>query len=346
MTNSNMKSFIPAAIICLLFNFSVKSQTDAETDKAALAKLNQLTVESSKAGKLDDSAEFARQTLALTIKIFGETGIETATSYYNLGAIYLAKKDYKKAIENLEKALNIYRQNPENFAQKIVNTTQSLGLAYGYNRNENKAEENLVLALNTAQKFYGENNKNILPVLANLRNFYVFSGDFNKADSQYINQFLLAAKILGKDSEELEKIEDEHYCFVTRFFTRETARSRLERFKNATKEAREAEEESEFTLFPDDSEDTVVNGKAVSLPKPSYPAKARAKNVAGLIPVKVLIDETGRVIEAKTFCGNSDLREASEKAALKSKFSPTLLGGKPIKVSGVIIYNYVPTQKN
>jgi tetratricopeptide (TPR) repeat protein len=341
MTNANMKKLFITAIVCLLLNFSTNSQTNIETNKETLQKLNQLVMESSKAGKLDDSAEFARQTLALTVKMFGEKAVETAVSYYNLGFVYLAKKDYKKAVENLEKALDIYQQNPERFAQKIANTAQSLGVAYGYSHIEKKAEENLMLAFNAAQKFYGSESKSILPYLTNLRNFYVFNGDFNKADSQYINQFLLTARILGKGSEELEKIEDEHYCFVIRFFTRETAKLRLERFKDATKEGREAEDVSEFTIFPDDDKNNVVNGKAVSLARPNYPAKARAKNAAGLIPVKVLIDEAGKVIEAKTFCGNPDLREVSEKAALKSKFSPTTFNGKPIKVSGVIIYNFV-----
>ncbi|MCA1623063.1 MAG: hypothetical protein LC768_14495 [Acidobacteria bacterium] len=36
------------------------------------------------------------------------------------------------------------------------------------------------------------------------------------------------------------------------------------------------------------------------------------------------------------------LRQAAEAAARQAKFSPTLLGGKAVKISGVIVYNFVP----
>jgi hypothetical protein len=56
--------------------------------------------------------------------------------------------------------------------------------------------------------------------------------------------------------------------------------------------------------------------------------------------VQVTIDESGNVIEAKSTCGITQFLEVSEKAALRSKFSPTQLNGKPVKVSGIIVYNF------
>lgn len=87
----------------------------------------------------------------------------------------------------------------------------------------------------------------------------------------------------------------------------------------------------------------VLNGKATSLPKPEYPAAARAENASGKVSVQVLIDEEGNVVSAKTVSGheNAALRAASEAAALQAKFSPTTLAGNPVKVSGVITYNFV-----
>ena len=87
----------------------------------------------------------------------------------------------------------------------------------------------------------------------------------------------------------------------------------------------------------------VVNGKAVTLPKPEYPADAKKQGVTGKINVQVVIDENGRVISAKAVSGieNTAVRKACEDAAMKSKFSPTMLSGKPVKVSGVIEYNFV-----
>ncbi len=86
----------------------------------------------------------------------------------------------------------------------------------------------------------------------------------------------------------------------------------------------------------------VLNGKATSLPKPSYPAAAKAVRAAGAVSVQVLIDESGRVVSASAVSGHPLLRNAAEGAARGARFSPTLLSGQAVKVSGVITYNFVP----
>ena len=84
----------------------------------------------------------------------------------------------------------------------------------------------------------------------------------------------------------------------------------------------------------------VLNGKAVSLPRPTYPAEARATKVWGQVVVQVLIDENGAVMSAEPTTGDPLLRQTAQEAACKAKFSPTLLSGQPVKVSGVITYNF------
>ena len=86
----------------------------------------------------------------------------------------------------------------------------------------------------------------------------------------------------------------------------------------------------------------VVNGSAISLPKPPYPAAARAVRAAGAVNVQVLIDENGSVVSASAVSGHPLLRQAAESAARGAKFKPTLLSGQPVKVNGVIVYNFVP----
>lgn len=86
----------------------------------------------------------------------------------------------------------------------------------------------------------------------------------------------------------------------------------------------------------------VLNGKALALPAPKYPAAARAVHAGGPVSVQVLIFEDGTVYSAAAVSGHPLLRAVSEIAACRSSFSPTLLEGNPVKVSGVITYNYVP----
>lgn len=86
----------------------------------------------------------------------------------------------------------------------------------------------------------------------------------------------------------------------------------------------------------------VLNGKARVLPVPVYPPAARAVRATGAISVQVLIDEDGNVISAIAVSGNPLLRAASVQAARGAKFAPTKLAGNPVKVSGIITYNFVP----
>jgi hypothetical protein len=58
--------------------------------------------------------------------------------------------------------------------------------------------------------------------------------------------------------------------------------------------------------------------------------------------VQVTIDEQGDIVSATAVSGHPLLRAAAVEAARASKFSPTLLSGQPVKVSGVIVYNFVP----
>jgi TonB family protein len=85
----------------------------------------------------------------------------------------------------------------------------------------------------------------------------------------------------------------------------------------------------------------VVNNKAISLVKPAYPEEAKAAKASGAVNVQVTIDEQGNVISAQAVSGDPLLRTAAEDAARASKFSPTLLSGAPVKVTGVIVYNFV-----
>jgi periplasmic protein TonB len=86
----------------------------------------------------------------------------------------------------------------------------------------------------------------------------------------------------------------------------------------------------------------VVNGKATSLPKPPYPAAAKAVRASGTVSVQVLIDENGSVVSANATSGHPLLRAAAEQAARGARFSPTMLSGQKVKVSGIITYNFVP----
>jgi periplasmic protein TonB len=85
----------------------------------------------------------------------------------------------------------------------------------------------------------------------------------------------------------------------------------------------------------------VLNGKAISKPQPAYPPIAKAARASGTVTVQILVDESGRVVSASAVSGHPLLQQAAVAAARNARFSPTLLSGQPVKVSGVITYNFV-----
>jgi len=85
----------------------------------------------------------------------------------------------------------------------------------------------------------------------------------------------------------------------------------------------------------------VLNSQAISLPRPTYPPMAKQIRLSGAVNVQVLIDESGKVISAKAISGHPLLVAEAVKAATQARFSPTIIGEQPVKVSGIITYNFV-----
>lgn len=85
----------------------------------------------------------------------------------------------------------------------------------------------------------------------------------------------------------------------------------------------------------------VLNGKAISKPQPPYPAIAKAARASGTVTVQITVDESGRVVSANAVSGHPLLQQAAVSAARQARFSPTMLSGQAVKVSGVITYNFV-----
>lgn len=103
----------------------------------------------------------------------------------------------------------------------------------------------------------------------------------------------------------------------------------------------EARSEPSPARIPNSISGGVLNGRALLLPKPAYPPIARQAHASGTVVVQVIIDETGNVIEAHAVSGHPLLQSVSVAAARGAKFFPTKLAGQPVKVTGLITYNFI-----
>lgn len=90
----------------------------------------------------------------------------------------------------------------------------------------------------------------------------------------------------------------------------------------------------------------VLQGSAIRKVQPPYPPIAKAAKASGAIQVQILVSETGEVIEANAISGHPLLRDAALQAARQWQFKPTELSGRPVKVQGILTFNFTLVDDN
>lgn len=317
--------------IVLLTICSVHGQTD---EKETLRQLSQNAISSYQNQKFDDAIKFAQQAVDLSLKIYGAKNVETAVAYTNLGVIYRDKKKFKESIENLQKAVNVYESVPNLKSREQVTTYEALARSQSLDGLKKEAETNYLKAIETAESNFGKESKESLSPALNLANFYACDKKFEKANDFYLRSYALAIKHYGKSGKEVEQVEDSRVCYVS---TQGLKYQKTETFPSFYEEKKK--------LFGETPENGgILNAKAKILPQPRYPEEAKSQGIGGTTPLRVKVDEQGNVFEVRTLCGNPILARATEEAVKNAKFETVLVNGKPIKYSGIVIYNYVPAR--
>jgi protein TonB len=90
------------------------------------------------------------------------------------------------------------------------------------------------------------------------------------------------------------------------------------------------------------SSGAVVEASVIKKVKPMYPTGARTMGISGKVDVRVVISETGRVIEATAINGHNTLRRAAEMAALQWVFKPATRDGIPVRTESVVPFTFTP----
>jgi len=68
----------------------------------------------------------------------------------------------------------------------------------------------------------------------------------------------------------------------------------------------------------------------------AYPRRAQERGLCGWVELEFTVTASGSVVDARAVASSSSLFESSaEKAALKYKYKPRQVGGKPVDVPGV-----------
>ena len=79
-----------------------------------------------KKGDYDAALEYYNKALDIRKQVLGENHPDTATSYNNIGAVYLRKGDYDAALENYNKAKVVLEQILPNTHPYILSIKRSI----------------------------------------------------------------------------------------------------------------------------------------------------------------------------------------------------------------------------
>ena len=318
------------------------SQPDASAEQAAALKetnsLSGKVVELYNAGKFDEAIPIAENVLAIRERVLPANDRRIADAVANLASLHYAKKETEKAETLYNRALGIYEVAGDHDSPFVLTLLKRLVLVAATRGNLDKAELLAQRIVSIAEKKYKPEQFEMAIALVNLAEVHRLQRDNKRARalyarivdilekfapsavpkeitlslSNYLN--LLYVQENGKDSELTERIRKLFIAIAS---------------SAPPGAAREVQ-------------GGVLNGRAIYKPQPEYPAAAKSVRAQGTVTVQVIVDETGKVIEAKAvrFPHNS-LVWAAEDAARRARFTPTLLSGSPVKVTGVITYNFL-----
>jgi TonB family protein len=279
----------------------------------------------------DEALPLAKRALELRETALGRNHRELVPLLLNLGELYKVKQRISDAHSCFERALQISEKAFGADDLRVAGILDRLAYITYAQRDERKAENLFARSLAIRERSAGPESPELAKTAFALGELYRFRRDYSKAEPLYQRVIRIREKIGQKDDPELLKALQGYLIVLFG--------------QNKTDEAGQVQKRI-VELVGDNGpiQGGVLNGRAIALAVPAYPAEARSSHAGGQVRVQVTIDETGRVIEAKGVNVSGmhwALITAAENAARRSRFTPTMMSGIPVKVNGVIIYNFV-----
>jgi TonB family protein len=323
---------VKRTLITVSLFFLLSTHVVAQTDPEELVEsrdLNTKVVKLFGEGKYDEALPLAKRALQLRETALGLTHQDLIPLLTNLGEIYAVKKKPSDARTNFERALAIAEKSLGENDLRIARLLDRLGLiAYG-DRQTDDAERFFSRSLKIKETTLGPEHVDLAATIFNLAEVYRSRANYEKSEQLFERLIRIRGKAPGKNNADLISALEEYVA----------VREAQNKDPGAA-----AQKLTELLSANGIVQGGVLNGKALKLQPPDYPAMAKLNHESGTVRVQVVIDENGRVISAKAVNAGATsltLVAAAENAARKSLFTPTYLSGRAVKVTGIIIYNFV-----
>ncbi len=304
----------------------VAQSPESATDLAEATRLSQSVVKLFSERRFDEALPLAERALALREKWLKPDEVKVADALFNLAALYEGKGKSDKAEPLYLRALHIYERGAGASEPRLAGVLYTLGVIRYRKGSYSQSAAYLERAVALQEKLQGAESLEVAGLLLSLSEVYVVKGDYKQATPLLQRAVVIWRKKLDRDDPKLEQYHDRISCMMIT--------------------SGHNEELSRIFTAPEPppggatSDSGVLNGHAIEKPAPRYPEDARAAHISGTVVVKIVVDETGKVIKADRLCGPQELAGASEEAARRARFTPTLLNGQSVKVSGIITYTF------
>jgi len=324
-------SILPVVLLACLSALSISAQTSdnaAGSDEAG--KLNAQAVALYKEGKHEEAIKLEKQAIALWEKEGGKEHKMIVTGSTNLAEMYRALRRYDEAAGAYQRGLKVQEKlfGPEH--PDLVSLLTKLAWIRHALAQAGQAEALFKRAVAVKEK-QSADQPGLAESLLNLAAFYQKIG--RPAESLPIYQQVIAVqeKHFGPEGQPLVATLELCACALKQD-------KKLPEASEMEQRAALIERKARPNVVP--MVGGILQGKAIYKVQPPYLPAAKSQRLSGAVFIKVEIDETGVVKDGKILCGADLLAVPALEAALKWRFEPTLLDDKPVKVIGVLTFNF------
>lgn len=349
-----MKTSLLIAVLIFCVGVSVEAQDVSQNQAGAptqsanrfagadeAGQLNRRVISLYNQRKFDEALPLAQRVLVLREQSAERNDILIATAASNLAFLYYAKEDYAAAKPLLERAVKLYETRPEAEPLMHGETLELLAAIAIRNEDYPKAESLFKRAITIEEQKLGLAHPRLGFPLLQFAALLQLRGS-NKEARNFYGRALDAYDNLPRPiSESIANTLESYMCKMMEVNESKERMAVSERINRIIADPLTPDIEPTVDLpQPRRLRGGVLNGKATYKAVPEYPAEAKRDRAQGTVLVTVTIDPTGKVSDARARCGYTVLRKSSVEAAKRWKFTPTTLSGKPVEVTGTIVFNF------
>jgi len=315
-------------LLTLCFAFIVLAQQSA-LDEAT--KLNARVVSLYREGKYAEAEPLAKRAIELREKELGPEDKQVSVSLMNLGLIYKVQQKYEAAEPPLRRALKNEEKRLGGDHLELYDLLVHLGwTCHGLGRTRD-TESLFKRAIAVREKALGADRVEVADSLRHLAAFHQKIGKPKDSLPLYERILSIREKRFGPEGEELIETLEQCACALKQSRKYDEAKTLEDRIRRI-----EMKSHPELKHVPGG----VLQGSATHREQPLYPPAAKAERLSGSVFIKVVIDENGNVVDARVVCGPDLLTPYSLAAARKWRFKPPMLNGTPVKVQGILVFNF------